>query len=101
SILLLIDKGDNENAGKMIVALSRFFRISISRGKNIIPVTSELDHVNYYLKIQKMRFKDNFAYELNYDKNEIAPYFVMKLILQPIVENAIVHGIGEHPKENA
>ncbi len=101
SILLLIDEGNNVDAANMIVALSRFFRISISRGKNIIPVQSELDHVNYYLKIQKMRFKDNFSYRFIYDKNEIAPYYVMKLILQPIVENAIVHGIGEYPKENA
>lgn len=96
SIIYLIDENENKKAQNMIVALSRFFRISISRGKNIIPVRSELDHVRYYLEIQKMRFGDGFDYDID-AQEEILSLPVIKLILQPIVENAIVHGLGEKP----
>lgn len=98
SIVYLIDENENEKAENMIIALSRFFRISISRGKNIIPVKDELDHVKYYLKIQKMRFGERFQFEI-IAQEEVKSLFVLKLILQPIVENAIIHGIGETSKE--
>lgn len=100
SIIYMIDENENEKAEEMIVALSRFFRISISRGKNIIPVKSELDHVKYYLQIQKMRFGDSFSYEVD-ASDEVLSLPIIKLILQPIVENAIVHGLGEKPEEGA
>lgn len=100
SIIYLIDEGKNEQAEEMIVALSRFFRISISKGKNIIPVKSELEHVQYYLQIQKVRFGSTFVYSIDAEK-EVYDYYVIKLILQPIVENAIVHGIGENTTEPA
>lgn len=100
SIIYLINEGKNEQAEEMIVALSRFFRISISKGKNIIPVKSELEHVRYYLQIQKVRFGSSFTYSITADE-EVYNYYVIKLILQPIVENAIVHGIGENTAETA
>lgn len=100
SIIYLIDENENEKAQNMIVALSRFFRISISRGKNIIPVEKELDHVKYYLQIQKMRFGNSFAYEVEAEE-DILSLPIIKLILQPIVENAIVHGLGEKPEEGS
>lgn len=100
SIIYMIDENENEKAEEMIVALSRFFRISISRGKNIIPVKSELDHVKYYLQIQKMRFGDSFSYEVD-ASDEVLSLPIIKLILQPIVENAIVHGLGEKPEKGA
>ena len=100
SIIYMIDENENEKAEEMIVALSRFFRISISRGKNIIPVKSELDHVKYYLQIQKMRFGDSFSYDVD-ASDEVLSLPIIKLILQPIVENAIVHGLGEKPEEGA
>ena len=100
SIVYMIDENENEKAEEMIVALSRFFRISISRGKNIIPVKSELDHVKYYLQIQKMRFGDSFSYDVD-ASDEVLSLPIIKLILQPIVENAIVHGLGEKPEEGA
>lgn len=100
SIIYLIDENENEKAQNMIVALSRFFRISISRGKNIIPVKSELDHVKYYLQIQKMRFGDSFSYEVDADEKTYSMP-IIKLILQPIVENAIVHGLGEKPEKGS
>lgn len=100
SIIYLIDEHENEKAQNMIVALSRFFRISISRGKNIIPVEKELEHVKYYLQIQKMRFGNSFAYEVEAE-NDVLSLPIIKLFLQPIVENAIVHGLGEKPEEGS
>lgn len=100
SIIYLIDEGRNEDAQNMIVALSRFFRISISRGKNIIPAHDELEHVRYYMQIQKMRFGDSFSYSID-ASSDVNDYYVIKLILQPIVENAIVHGLGEKPNKNS
>lgn len=100
SIIYLIDNNENDKAQEMIVALSRFFRISISKGKNIIPVKSEIEHVRNYLKIQKMRFGDTFNYKFEIDEN-VNDYYVIKLILQPLVENAIVHGLGETPQKDS
>ena len=94
SIIYLIDEKENEKAEQMIVALSRFFRLSISRGKNIIPLENELDHVAYYLKIQKMRFGDSFQFHIQNDIK--GQYYTIKLILQPIVENSLIHGFDEH-----
>jgi len=94
SIIALIDKGENDKAEEMIVALSKFFRLSISQGHNVIPLPNEIEHARNYLLIQKMRFGDSFSYSI-----DVAPglekYFVVKLILQPIVENSIGHGLKE------
>lgn len=100
SIIYMIDENENEKAEKMIVSLSRFFRISISRGHNIIPVKDEIAHVRYYLEIQKMRFGESFTYQIS-ASDEILDLPIIKLILQPIVENAIVHGFGETTKREA
>ena len=92
SIIYLIDKKDNQKAEEMLIALSKFFRISISRGKTIIPLEKEIEHVKNYLLIQKLRYEDRFFYIIDVDKN-LYKYNVIKLILQPIVENAIIHGL--------
>jgi two-component system sensor histidine kinase YesM len=94
SVIALIDKGENEQAEKMIVALSKFFRISISKGHNVIPLTNEIEHAKYYLLIQKMRFGDTFSYDISVEPG-LENYYVVKLILQPIVENSIGHGLKE------
>ena len=94
SIIYMIDKGENEKAEEMIVALSKFFRISISRGKTIIPLKDEVEHVRNYLLIQKIRFGDQFTYTINVDP-DLHQYSVIKLILQPLVENAIEHGLHD------
>ncbi len=100
SIIYRIDQKENVKAQERIVALSRFFRISISRGKNIIPVRNELDHVKYYLQIQKVRFGESFGYDIQAEDDTLnLP--IIKLILQPIVENCIVHGFGENAREGA
>lgn len=84
------DTGDEEMV-TMISSLSTFFRISLSRGREIIPLDKELEHVESYLKIQKIRFQDVLSYDI---RSEVKDSFqVLKLILQPLAENAIQHGI--------
>ena len=94
SIIYMIDQGKNETAERMITALSKFFRISISRGKNIITFKDEIEHARNYLLIQKLRFGDKFEYTIDVDPT-IYSMHTIKLILQPIVENAIAHGLKE------
>lgn len=92
SIVYMINDDRKQDAQKMVIALAKLFRISISRGNNIIPVQDELEHVRNYLIIQSMRYKDSFSYEIE-AAPECMQYKVMKLILQPIVENCIYHGL--------
>lgn len=100
SIIYLIDEKRNEEAQSMIIALSRFFRISISRGKNVISVRDELNHVRYYLQIQKMRYGPQFHFDFDVEPG-VENYYVIKLILQPLVENAIIHGLSEKPDKDS
>lgn len=76
----------------MVVALSQFFRISISKGNEFITVRDELEHVRSYLIIQKMRYRDKFDFTIDAEP-DVLVLKTVKLILQPIVENAIYHGI--------
>jgi len=97
SIIAMIDKGEDEKAEEMIVALSKFFRISISKGQAIIPLLNEIEHARNYLLIQKMRFGDSFSYTIDVEPG-LEKCDVVKLILQPIVENSIGHGLKEDEK---
>ncbi len=75
-------------------ALARFYRISLSKGNEIISIKDEITHAKLYLQIQKIRFGDrlNVIYEID---ETVYEYSVIKIILQPIIENAIIHGIFE------
>lgn len=77
---------------EMIQKLSQVFRISLSDGKEYIPVEQEIKHVQSYLDIQKIRYKDQFDYTLTVDK-DAESLIIPKLIIQPLVENSIYHGI--------
>lgn len=88
---------DDEDMIIMIRSLSAFFRISLSKGKEIIPLEKELEHVKSYLQIQKIRFQDVLEYDFQVDAAD--SFQVLKLILQPLAENAIQHGIK--PKMDA
>ncbi len=79
---------------EVINALTNLFRIGLSRGKEIIRVEEEIEHVRSYLIIQKVRYEEMLNYTISLEK-EVERLFVQKLILQPIVENAIYHGIKE------
>ena len=92
SIVWLIENDKNTDASQMVVALAKLFRISISRGRNIITIKDELEHARSYLIIQRFRYSDSFKYEFDVDE-EVLEYTTMKLILQPLIENAIYHGL--------
>ena len=88
----------NEEVITMITSLSRLFRISLSQGKTIITVREELEHAHHYLTIQQMRFKRKFRFSLDADEDTLE-CLTLKLVLQPLIENAIVHGIEYHTDE--
>ena len=76
----------------LVASLSTFFRISLSHGIDYIPIHDEIEHVRNYLIIQQIRYSDVLAYEINVDE-DIPNIKILKLLLQPIVENALYHGI--------
>lgn len=91
SIVWMAEQNETEDVITMIQALSKLFRVSISKGHEIITIKEELEHVSNYLLIQKMRYQ-NFDFKINVKKDlELCP--TIKLLIQPIVENAIYHGI--------
>jgi len=92
SINWLAREKRNEDVLKLVSALTTLFRIGISKGHDFISMQEELDHVKSYLTIQKVRFADSFTYEFDIDPKVLA-IPVIKLILQPVVENALYHGI--------
>lgn len=91
-IVWMIENENSDKAVSIVTALAKFFRISLSKGKNIITVKDEVEHVRNYLMIQNMRFKNRFEYSIDVDE-EVLSYSSLKLMLQPLVENAIYHGM--------
>ena len=91
-IVWMIENEKREEAVEVVTALARFFRISLSNGKTIIPVEDEIEHVRNYLMIQERRFKNRFSYTLDVEEG-LGQYGTIKLILQPIVENCIYHAM--------
>lgn len=83
---------DAEDIVRLVDALTNMFRIGLSHGKDIITVKEEITHVSNYLYIQKIRYKDKLNYVIHVDESLYAVE-VPKLILQPLVENAIYHGV--------
>ncbi|WZL81111.1 sensor histidine kinase [Vallitaleaceae bacterium 9-2] len=77
---------------EVVESLTNLFRISLSKGNEIISLENEVKHVNSYLTIQKVRYEEQFDYEIICEDN-LKNYKVIKLIIQPLVENAIYHGI--------
>lgn len=94
SIVWMIEGEHNKDAVFMVTQLASLFRISLSRGKNIIPIAQELRHAENYMNIQKVRYKNNFSVVFDIDEN-IRDYLSVKLIIQPILENAIYYGVGD------
>jgi two-component system, sensor histidine kinase YesM len=84
-------EGNSESA-EMIHDLSMFMRIGLSRGKTLIQISEELTHVEAYLRLQLKRY--NYSFKINWDIDEDAKSFLIpKVVLQPLAENAIIHGI--------
>ena len=92
TIIWLAEANDNESVIAITRAFSNFFRVSLSRGKDWITVADEISHVQSYLTIQKIRYRDILDYTIE-AAPEIADAPMLKLILQPLVENALYHGI--------
>lgn len=91
AILALADQEDLPAVKEMTFALSDFFRISLSKGKDWIPLSKEIRHVEDYLKILKIRYAEMLTYDIQVP-DELQEQMVLKMILQPIIENAVYHG---------
>lgn len=92
SIAWMCERGQNADAVRMVHALARLFRISISKGHELIPIAREIEHAESYLQIQKYRYKNRFTYHFEVDPGCL-DYLCNKITLQPIIENAINHGL--------
>lgn len=92
TIIWLAEEGETEKIVKVTSAFSQFLRTSLSRGHEWITVQQELAHVHNYLTIQKIRYADILNYEIEADE-ALTDFTMLKLTLQPLVENAIYHGI--------
>ncbi|PMC34411.1 hypothetical protein CJ195_23465 [Bacillus sp. UMB0899] len=84
--------GDAEKVNKITTALSRLLKTSITNNREFIRLEEEMNYIDDYMAIQSIRFQDKIHYSVHID-SEVKQYFVPKLILQPIVENAMIHGI--------
>ena len=94
TIRWMAEEHEADEIVRLVSALTRLFRISLSRGREIISLADETDHVRSYLYIQKVRYEDKLNYEIDVPE-ELLALRVNKLILQPLVENAIYHGIKQ------
>ena len=91
-ITWMIERDKKEEATEIVTALARLFRISISKGKNIITVYNEIEHIRNYLVIQSSRYKNTFSYSIKVEE-DVKELATIKLVVQPIVENAICHAM--------
>lgn len=98
SIAMSARKNQDYTSEKMTLALSEFFRISLSRGMEYVTVSEEMRYVQSYLEIQGMRFPDSVTWECRVEKG-IENAKVLKFILQPLVENSLYHGLRDSGRE--
>jgi len=92
TIIWLVEGNSPDKAVNMVVSLSDFFRIVLSKGKEIITIREEEQHVRSYLEIQQVRYRDILEFDIRIPE-ELYRYKILKLTLQPIVENSLYHGI--------
>lgn len=81
-----------DEISEMVINLSKFFRLSLNKGKETFTVEESVAHLYYYIRVQQLRFLDNFTVEYNIQE-ESKSIPILKLLLQPLVENAILHGM--------
>lgn len=93
SITWMIEGERNDEAVFMISQLAKLFRISLSKGRTVISIKDELQHAQSYMNIQKIRYKNSFSVTFDVDE-ELTSYCIVKLVLQPILENAINYGVS-------
>jgi two-component system sensor histidine kinase YesM len=92
SIIWMSQASRNDALITMVKALSEFFRLGLNNGREIVTVAEEVEHTTSYLVIQRMRYADILDYEFAVD-TDLAPLKMIKLTLQPLIENAIYHGL--------
>ncbi len=92
AIVWLAEAGEQKKVVSMVGSLSEFFRTSLNQGKDIISIREELQHVRSYLEIQQVRYQDILQYEIHVPE-ELYCYTIPKITIQPLVENALYHGI--------
>jgi two-component system sensor histidine kinase YesM len=93
SIVWMIESKRVSEAVKMVTSLARLFRISLSKGNNIISIQDELEHAQHYLTIQMFRYQNKFTVRFD-TQPDVLKYATAKLIVQPLLENAIYHGMA-------
>lgn len=99
SITWMIEAQRNNEAVVMISELAKLLRVSLSRGKTIISIEDELQHGRSYMNIQRVRYKERFKVEFLIDE-EIKDYCIVKLVIQPLLENAIYYGVGNMDEDD-
>lgn len=92
SIVWMIEGEQYKEAISMVTALSRLFRISLSKGKTVITIAEEAEHARNYMNIQKVRYKNRFVFYMDIEQG-ILQYSTIKLVIQPILENSIYYGM--------
>ncbi len=92
TIIWLIEGSKNKEAIDIVVSLSEFFRVAVSKGRDFISIREEEIHIKSYLQIQQSRYSDILDYEIIIPE-ELYQYQILKLTLQPLVENSLYHGI--------
>lgn len=92
AIVWSAEAGNQKQVVKMVGSLSEFFRSSLNKGKELVRVREELSHARSYLEIQQIRYQDILSYEIDVPE-ELFEYEIPKITVQPIVENALYHGI--------
>ncbi len=92
SIVWMAENDKSAEVVRMTSALARLFRASISKGSELVPVRNEIEHISNYLTIQKMRYRDKLDFRIDVD-DDIKSSLTLKVLLQPLVENAIYHGV--------
>lgn len=92
TIIWMAEAQQTEQVVEIVSALSSFFRISLSKGRDWITIGEELERAKSYLTIQRMRYRDILDFRIEADE-EVAKNTILKLILQPLIENALYHGI--------
>lgn len=92
SVIWMVENERYDGAITMITALAKLFRISLSQGRTIITMKEELQHAESYLTIQQIRYKNKFHYDINAEEDTLS-CVTLKLIIQPMIENAITHGL--------
>ncbi|MEW9122725.1 MAG: histidine kinase [Thermotaleaceae bacterium] len=85
---------NTEEVLALIDSLSTYFRIGLSSGKTFISLDEEVEHIDSYLRIQKARYEERLNYSIHYDET-LMEYQIMRILLQPIVENAVIHGVNK------